>query len=54
MALYHEVSDGTDFQLGATAAGLLLLSDDTAAVTAAAASIAGHSPDLAPTGFEPR
>ena len=48
VALYRELDEGTDFALAPAPAGLLLLSDDTAAVTAAAGSIARHSPDLAP------
>ena len=48
VALYREFDEGNDFVLPPSPAGLLLLCDDAAAVTAAAGSIALHSPDLAP------
>ena len=48
VALYRELSDGTDFQLPDKPAGLLLLSADAAEVTAAAGAIGEHS-DLQPT-----
>ena len=48
LALYREFDEGTLFALPPSPAGLLLLSDDTAAVTAAAGSIARHSPELSP------
>ena len=48
VAMYREM-EGSDFQLGAEPAGLLLLGEDTAEVTAAAAAIARQSPELTPT-----
>jgi glycine/D-amino acid oxidase-like deaminating enzyme len=49
IAHYRELSDeGTEFQLPAQPAGLLLLSEDDDAVAAASVSIGGSSPDLRP------
>ena len=48
VAMYHAM-DSTDFKLAAEPAGLLLVSDDGAEVTAAAAAIAERSAELKPT-----
>jgi len=54
LPLYRELSEATDFQLPAEPAGLLLLSPDADEVTAAAAEIEAHAPDVQPTFLDAR